>query len=120
MVLGLVVVSAVIHVLLPIAQHGVDDSGQLVRRGRNGLGRSQLRLLAAQERSQRTVGAVQGVGRQPQPLAARLALGLVRELMTLPPVTRLLGLNPSHEAKCLAVGHLAISVPTSLITFNAV
>ena len=35
-------------------------------------------------------------------------------------MTRLLGLNPSHEAKCLAVGHLVISAPTSLITFNAV
>ena len=53
-------------------------------------------------------------------LAARLALGLVRELMTLAPVTRLLGLNPSHQAKCLAVGHLVISVPTSPITFSAV
>ena len=36
--------------------------------------------------------------------AARLPLALVFELMTLPPVIRLLGLSPSQEAKCLARG----------------
>ena len=53
-------------------------------------------------------------------LAARLALGLVRELITFPPVTRLLGLSPSQEAKCLALCHLVMSagVPVSLITLG--
>ena len=52
--------------------------------------------------------------------AARLALGLVFELMTLPPVMRLLGLSPSQDAKCLALGHFVMSAPTSLVTFRAV
>ena len=52
--------------------------------------------------------------------AARLAMGLVFELLTLPPVIRLSGLSPSQDAKCLALGHFVISVPISLITFNAV
>ena len=52
--------------------------------------------------------------------AARLALGLVFELITLPPVMRLLGLKPSQDAKCLALGHLVMSVPISLITFKVV
>ena len=52
--------------------------------------------------------------------AARLALGLVFELMTRPPVMRLLGLSPSQDAKCLALGHFVMSVPTSLVTFRAV
>ena len=40
--------------------------------------------------------------------------------MTLPPVMRLLGLSPSQDAKCLALGHFVMSAPTSLITFRAV
>ena len=52
--------------------------------------------------------------------AARLALGLVFELMTRPPVMRWSGLSPSHDAKCLALGHLVMSVPISLTTFRAV
>ena len=52
--------------------------------------------------------------------AARLPLALVFELMTLPPVMRLLGLSPSQDAKCLALGHFVISVPISLMTFSAV
>ena len=53
-------------------------------------------------------------------MAALFALGFVLELITLPPLTLLLGLRPSHEAKCFAVGHRLISTPTSLTTFSAV
>ena len=52
--------------------------------------------------------------------AVRLALGLVFELMTLPPVIRLSGLSPNQDAKCLALGHFVMSVPISLITLSAV
>ena len=52
--------------------------------------------------------------------AARLALGLVFELMTLPPVMRLLGLSPSYDAKRLAFSRFVMSVPTSLTTLRAV
>ena len=52
--------------------------------------------------------------------AARLALGLVFELMTLPPVMRLFGLSPSQEAKWPVLSHLVMSVPISLTTFRAV
>ena len=38
-----------------------------------------------------------------------LALGLVLELMTLPPVMRLFGLSPNQDAKCLALGHFVMS-----------
>ena len=51
---------------------------------------------------------------------ALFALGFVRELITLPPLTLLFGLNPNHDAKCFAVGHLLMSVPISLTTFSAV
>ena len=40
--------------------------------------------------------------------------------MTRPPVTRLSGLSPSQDAKCLALGHFVMSVPISPITFRAV
>ena len=43
--------------------------------------------------------------------AARLALGFVFELITLPPVTRLSRLSPNQEAKWLALSHFVISVP---------
>ena len=52
--------------------------------------------------------------------AARLALGLVLELITLPPVMRLLGLSPNQEAKCFALVHFVMSVPISLTTLSAV
>ena len=52
--------------------------------------------------------------------AARLALGLVFELITRQPVMRWSGLSPGQDAKCLALGHFVMSVPISLITFRAV
>ena len=33
---------------------------------------------------------------------------------------RLLGLSPSQDAKCLALGHFVMPVPISLTTFSAV
>ena len=54
------------------------EPGQLVRRGGDGLGRAQLRFLAAQERALSAVGAVQPVGGQTQcrrgPMGAGLGL----------------------------------------------
>ena len=52
--------------------------------------------------------------------AARLALGLVFELLTLPPVMRLLGLSPSYDAKRLAFSRFVMSVPTSLTILRTV
>ena len=40
--------------------------------------------------------------------------------MTLPPVMRLLGLSPSHDAKRLAFAHFVMSMPTSLTTLRTV
>ena len=65
--------------------------------------------------SERRVGAARR-----NAAAARLALALVRELMTLPPVMRLLGLSPSYDAKRLAFSRFVMSVPTSLTTLRAV
>ena len=121
LILAFVVFSAGIHVVLAMAQHGIDEPGQLVGGGGDGLGRTQLGLLPAQEGTQGAVGAVQRVGAaRRNAAAARLALGLVLELITRPPVMRLFGLSPSQEAKCLALGHFVMSVPISLITFRAV
>ena len=64
LILSLVVFSAGIRVLPAVAQHGIDEPGQLVGRGRNGLGRSQMGFLPAQEGAQGAVGAMQRVGRQ--------------------------------------------------------
>ena len=52
--------------------------------------------------------------------AALFAFRVVLELITLPPLTLLLGLNPNQEAKCFTVGHRLMSVPVSLTTFSAV
>ena len=78
LILLLVVLRAGIHVFLPVAQHGVDEPGQLVRRGGDGLGRIQMGFLPAEEGAQGTVGTVQRVGRQTQGCrgSARAALGL--------------------------------------------
>ena len=117
----IVVFSAGIHVFLAVAQHRIDEPGQLVGRGGDGLGRSHLCLLPAQEGAQGAAGAVQGVGRQTQGHpAARLALGLVLELMTLPTVMRLFGLSPNQDAKCFALVHFVMSVPILLTTLSAV
>src|SRR4051794_16348655 len=51
-------------------------------------------------------------------VAARLAVGLVRRLSTLPPLTRLLGARPSQAPKCLALGQRAMSRPVSLMIFR--
>ena len=121
LILSLVVFRTSIHVRLAIAQHGVDGPGQLVCSGGNGLGRSQVGFLPAQEGAQGAVGAVQRVGGQTQCCRRPAgALALVRELMTLPPEMRLLGLSPSYDAKRLAFSRFVMSVPTSLTTLRAV
>ena len=66
LILTFVVFGASVHVLLAVSEHGVDDAGQLVRCRRDGLGRSQVGFLSAQEGAQGAVGAVQRVGRQTQ------------------------------------------------------
>ena len=76
LILSLVVFRTSIHVLLAIAQHGVDEPGQLVGRGGNGLGRTHLCLLPAQEGAQGAVGAVQRVGRQTQGRGGPVGAGL--------------------------------------------
>ena len=58
LILTFVVFGASVHVLLAVSEHGVDDAGQLVRCRRDGLGRSQVGFLPAQEGAQGTVGAV--------------------------------------------------------------
>ena len=63
LILLLIVFRASVHVPVPVAQYGIDDPSQLVGRGRDGLGRSQMGLLPAQEGAESTVGAVQCVGR---------------------------------------------------------
>src|SRR5512145_2286471 len=44
---------------------------------------------------------------------ARLVVGSVSLCNTLPPEIALCGASPNHDAKCLTVGHLLISVPIS-------
>ena len=119
LILTFVVFSAGIHVLLAVTQHGIDESRQLVRRGGDGLGRTHLRFLPAQEGAQGLSERCSPWAARRNAAAARLALGLVFELMTRPPVTRLSGLSPSQDAS-LALGHFVMSVPISLITFRAV
>ena len=76
LILSLVVFRAGIRVLVAVAQHGIDDASQLVGRGSDGLGRSQMGFLPAQEGAQGAVGAVQRVGRQTQRLGCPVAAGL--------------------------------------------
>ena len=66
LILSLVVFRAGIHVFLAVAQHGIDEPSQLVGGGGDGLGRSQVGFLPAQEGAQGAAGAVQRVGRQTQ------------------------------------------------------
>ena len=78
LILLLIVFRAGVHVLLAVAEHGVNHPGQLVCRGRDGLGRTQVGLLSAQEGALGAVGAVQRVGRHTQgrrgPVGADLGL----------------------------------------------
>ena len=78
LILTFVVFRASIHVLLAVAQHGIDELRQLVSGGGDGLGRTQLCLLPAQEGAQGAVRAVQRVGGQTQcrRRPARAGLGL--------------------------------------------
>ena len=111
LILALVVLGAGINVILAVPQHGIDDAGQLVGRGGDGLRHSQVRLLSAQKRPQGTVGAVHRVVAKRNASAARLTLGLVFELMTLPSVMRLFGLSPNQKAKWPALSYFVMSVP---------
>ncbi|MCY1370248.1 hypothetical protein D9M69_573330 [compost metagenome] len=49
-----------------------------------------------------------------------MAQRLVLPLMTLPPVILVPGHKPSQEAKCLSLGNLPMSAPTSETTTSAV
>ena len=71
LILTFVVFGASIHVLLAVPQHGIDEPGQLMCRGGDGLGRTQLGLLPPQERAQGAVGAVQCQGRRPDAMPPR-------------------------------------------------
>ena len=62
LVLTFVVLRSGAHVPLRLAQHGVDEPGQLVGSGGDGLGRTQMGFLPPQEGTQGAVGAVQSVG----------------------------------------------------------
>ena len=100
MILALVVFGASINVSLTIPKHGVDDQGKLVRRRRDGLRRSKVRLLRRRNAPKALSERCSALAARRKAFAARFALGLVRELITLPPVTRLFGLSPSQDAKC--------------------
>ena len=110
-----------IYVLLAVAQHGVVDPGQLVGPGGDGLGRAPRWTFFRLRKGPRALLERRGaLAASRSAAAARLALALVFELITLPPVMRLSRPSPSPEAKCLALDHFVMSVATSLITFNAV
>jgi hypothetical protein len=84
------VVLSPVRVFLALGQHGVDQSGQFVRRCRQ--------------------------TKRP----ARLAQRLVFPLITLPPVIWMPEHKTSPGAKCLQLGNLLISLPTSQTTTRAV
>ena len=90
-----VVFRANIHVPLSVAQHGIDDAGQLVGGGGDGLGRSRWAFFRRRKAPRALSERCSALAARRNAAAARLALGLVFELMTLPPVMRLLGLSPS-------------------------
>ena len=65
LILAFVVLRTGIHVVLAMAQHGIDEPGQLVGGGGDGLGRSQVGFLPPQEGAQggrRLDGAAQNAG----------------------------------------------------------
>ena len=107
-ILAFVVLCAGIHVRLAVAQHGVNDAGQLVSRGSDGLRRSQLAFFRRRKAPRALSERCSALAARRNAAAARLALGLVFELMTLPPVTRLFGLSPSQEAKWPVLSHLVM------------
>src|SRR6266571_1244374 len=62
----LIVVLAEVHELGALGQHGVEDRGQFVGGGGDGLGHAAVRGLAPQKSPQRAAGVVQTLGRDPQ------------------------------------------------------
>ena len=120
LILALVVFCASVRVLLAVAQHGIDESRQLVRGGGDGLGAPSWAFFRRRKAPRALPERCSALAASRSAAAARLALALVFELITLPPVMRLWGLSPSQDAKCLALGHVVMSVPVSLTTFNAV
>ena len=106
-VTALVKLRAGIPVVLVVSQHGVDDPRQFVGSDGDALESSQLLLPSAQEGTQGTVEAVHAIGSQTQRGGA---VGLVRELLTLMPVIRLLGLSANQDATCW--GFLTWSCPS--------
>src|SRR5712691_3548365 len=116
----LVVVLTEIHELGALGQHAIEDRGQFVGGGGDGLGHAPLRGLAPQKGPQRALGVVQTLGRDPQRRGGSVRRGRgapTEHLAATHPVVRR---QPQPGAECLAVGHFVMSRPVSLSTFSTV
>ena len=70
------VILPLVGVLLPVGEHGVDQAGQLVGSGRDGLGFVHARAHATVVRAQRRLARTQGRCRQPQRLGRAVGAAL--------------------------------------------
>ena len=117
-ILAFVVLCVGIHVRLPVPQHGVNDAGQLVGRGGDGLGRSQVGFLPAQEGAQggwRLDRAAQGVGCSPSAQhvgivnAVAASSADATRVMTLSPVLARPGASPRSQVLLYQLGQAEAS-----------
>ena len=112
LILTFIVFGAGIHVILAVPQHGIDDAGQLLWAvAVMALGAPRWAFFRRRKAPRALSERCSPWAAMRNAAAARLALGLVFELMTRPPVTRLFGLSPSQEAKWPALSHFVMSVP---------
>ena len=109
-----------LHVACPSGQHRIDDASELVRHGRNRLGRTHAQAKPA------VVGSIAHFERD-SPRAASLSARETRfAIRSLAPDRRWLpdirvpGHSPSHEQNRLAVSKRDRLLPTSETIFNAV
>ena len=99
LILALVVFRAGIHVFLAVAQHGIDEPGQLVGGGGDGLGRAPRWAFFRRRKAPRALSErCSALAARRKVAAARLALGLVFELMTRPPA-RLIVVDQMEESR---------------------
>ena len=110
----LVVLSPFVDVLLTVLQHSIDQSGEAVSHGGDGLRGTELGAQTAVLRAEVGAAADQGVAAIRSAVAARLTTRRVPLPSTLSPLMRLSGHSPNQEAKWASVFHRPMSSPTSL------
>jgi hypothetical protein len=113
--LDLVLGNSLFDILPSVAQHSIDQTGQMVSHGDNGFWGAQAAFEGAILRSERCLAVSQALCAQPQRVCSSIVNFALERRSTLPPLTELFGQSPRKELNCFSVFQRVMSKPTSEI-----